>query len=118
MSQSLSELEKQIAANELKSKRLRNQANEQARKDYLDGLEATKREREKPMRERLRKEAKARMEAFKAEKLSVYLEHGGTEAEFEKEWPDIRREWLKNLTLESNENATKARVRQSGRYDL
>jgi uncharacterized protein involved in type VI secretion and phage assembly len=101
-------------------RRAQQKANAEARKEYLDKLEAKKaatRKAEAQQAEAQRVRAEA---TLKLECEYRFLNAGGTQAEFEKQWPTIRLERLKQIAAGTGapsfvEERAQA-LRSSGRY--
>ncbi len=94
-------------ADEEKAERLRNHPGikeVKARARQKEGEERREQERREQERERARREKnEAEMGRLKAENRQRYLSSGGTEAEFEAAWPEMKAEILKRRTLEAEE---------------
>jgi hypothetical protein len=84
---------------ELQLQRARKKENDTVRKQYLDGLAARDEEIRKKQEAENEKERQRREAQLKLECAHRFATAGGSEQEFEKQWPQIRAEYLKQQAL-------------------
>jgi hypothetical protein len=99
--------EERIAEEELKQKRMKELAEEARERREAQAAEVRKREAERDAKLR-RCSSRERRAADEWEKRAVFISwvaNGGSPAEFEAAWPNLRREMLTQRTLEQETQA-------------
>jgi hypothetical protein len=97
----------EAAEEERKQERMRELADEARQRREAEAAEERKREAERDAKLRRSQEekAKAEEEHTKRAMFNTWVANGGTPAEFEAAWPNLRREMLTQRTLEQETQA-------------